>query len=297
MERSLREIRSLLDSTIALHRQRAARETRTAVIRTDPDRIGEASARLIQQAETSISLAMSSEVGGAEEIFAALHSHLPVHGGRMHVRLLCPSSMQDMVLAQRYSKEGKALFDVQVARVSMLHAAIIDGKVGLVCTGSFDGRRASVIQSSVVIHGMHTLFDEAWKNAQVLADQEVSGNLRRQMYTRQVLESLSSGDTDEVAARKLDMSVRTYRRYVAEILRELGARTRFEAGALAAQLRKSSATTIAPAGTPMTGGRVQVASGTDGFLVAEGERRVRRDSYVPTAAGCAGRRGSHRGAG
>lgn len=50
---------------------------------------------------------------------------------------------------------------------------------------------------------------------------------------RAVLDALCSGATDTSAARVLNFSVRTYRRRVASILRRLGARSRFEAGALA----------------------------------------------------------------
>jgi DNA-binding NarL/FixJ family response regulator len=39
-----------------------------------------------------------------------------------------------------------------------------------------------------------------------------------------------------VAARELNVSLRTYRRHVAEILRELGASSRFQAGARAVEL-------------------------------------------------------------
>ncbi|NEE20393.1 response regulator transcription factor, partial [Streptomyces sp. SID7499] len=42
--------------------------------------------------------------------------------------------------------------------------------------------------------------------------------------------------TDEVAARELTVSVRTYRRYVAEIMTLLDATSRFQAGVRAAEL-------------------------------------------------------------
>lgn len=46
----------------------------------------------------------------------------------------------------------------------------------------------------------------------------------------QVLLCLAQGFKDEAAARKLDISVRTYRRYVADLLRRLDATSRFQAG-------------------------------------------------------------------
>lgn len=46
------------------------------------------------------------------------------------------------------------------------------------------------------------------------------------------LDALTKGDTDEVAARKLGLSRRTFRRRVKSALDVLGARSRFQAGYL-----------------------------------------------------------------
>jgi DNA-binding NarL/FixJ family response regulator len=45
-----------------------------------------------------------------------------------------------------------------------------------------------------------------------------------------VLMLMSSGVKDEAAARQLNVSDRTYRRHVADILSRLGASSRFQAG-------------------------------------------------------------------
>lgn len=51
-----------------------------------------------------------------------------------------------------------------------------------------------------------------------------------------MLRALGSGATDEAAARDLGMSVRTYRRRVAELLDVLEAGSRFQAGVRAGEL-------------------------------------------------------------
>ena len=58
----------------------------------------------------------------------------------------------------------------------------------------------------------------------------------RGAQTRRILEQLCAGRTDDVAAREIDVSLRTYRRHVADIMRELGATSRFQAGARAVEL-------------------------------------------------------------
>ncbi|MGW1837905.1 response regulator transcription factor [Streptomyces sp. NPDC002067] len=50
---------------------------------------------------------------------------------------------------------------------------------------------------------------------------------------REVLRMLESGMKDEMAARRLSMSATTYRRHVSELLVELGAQSRFQAGSYA----------------------------------------------------------------
>ncbi|MFE9822211.1 response regulator transcription factor [Streptomyces sp. NPDC005791] len=52
----------------------------------------------------------------------------------------------------------------------------------------------------------------------------------------QVLHLMSTGRTDEVTARELGMSVRTFRRHVSEVMQRLGASSRFQAGLRAAEL-------------------------------------------------------------
>ncbi|MFJ3881433.1 LuxR C-terminal-related transcriptional regulator [Streptomyces sp. NPDC090077] len=59
------------------------------------------------------------------------------------------------------------------------------------------------------------------------------GGLTRQ--ERELLKLLGSGLTDEAAGRQLGLSLRTVRRMMAELMKRLGAGSRFEAGLRAAQ--------------------------------------------------------------
>jgi DNA-binding NarL/FixJ family response regulator len=52
---------------------------------------------------------------------------------------------------------------------------------------------------------------------------------------RAIIRLLGTGVKDEVAARRLGISVRTCRRHIAEVMEELEATSRFQAGALAAR--------------------------------------------------------------
>jgi DNA-binding CsgD family transcriptional regulator len=77
------------------------------------------------------------------------------------------------------------------------------------------------------------MFAQAWRTASPLPQPNGPHALSR--WERRVLAQLASGIKDEAAARKLGVSVRTYRRYVTELCERLGASSRFEAGMRAAQ--------------------------------------------------------------
>lgn len=77
------------------------------------------------------------------------------------------------------------------------------------------------------------MFAHAWQAAAPFPRQNNGCSLNR--WERQVLELLATGIKDEAAARRLGVSVRTYRRHVTDLCERLGASSRFEAGVRAAQ--------------------------------------------------------------
>ncbi|MEV0429368.1 hypothetical protein [Micromonospora sp. NPDC050495] len=87
-----------------------------------------------------------------------------------------------------------------------------------------------------LVHVLRAMFGVTWSYGVPIAElRQIREKLRGQP-ARSILASLVAGDKDEVAARKLGISVRTYRRHVAEIMRGIRANSRFQAGARAAEL-------------------------------------------------------------
>lgn len=78
------------------------------------------------------------------------------------------------------------------------------------------------------------MFDHAWRSAAPIRGIDDRG-ARLTPWEYRVLARLATGAKDECAARELGVSPRTYRRHVTELCERLGASSRFEAGALAAQ--------------------------------------------------------------
>ncbi|WP_328380525.1 LuxR C-terminal-related transcriptional regulator (plasmid) [Streptomyces sp. NBC_00440] len=92
---------------------------------------------------------------------------------------------------------------------------------------------AIVLESPGAVAALQSLFDQMWRQStpfHVKPWRDEKGLSERE---RVLLRLLAEGDTDEAIAHKLAVSVRTVRRVIAELMKRLGARSRFEAGALA----------------------------------------------------------------
>jgi DNA-binding NarL/FixJ family response regulator len=109
------------------------------------------------------------------------------------------------------------------------------GPVGT-APGARGPRTYTVSAAPALVDGAYALFEAAWESAIDLAVFPDSQRPRIDAENGRVLRALGSGVTDEAAARQLGMSLRTYRRRVAEVLVSLNAGSRFQAGVRAGEL-------------------------------------------------------------
>ncbi|GGV30209.1 hypothetical protein GCM10010495_53260 [Kitasatospora herbaricolor] len=98
------------------------------------------------------------------------------------------------------------------------------------------GREYTVTTSPALVEGVHALFLALWDTA-VDLDTRLRGDVPHlDADGRRILDALASGLTDESAAGRLGLSLRTYRRRVAELMAKLEAGSRFQAGLRAGEL-------------------------------------------------------------
>jgi hypothetical protein len=109
------------------------------------------------------------------------------------------------------------------------------GPVGT-APGARGPRTYTVSAAPALVDGAYALFEAAGESAIDLAVFPDSQRPRIDAENGRVLRALGSGVTDEAAARQLGMSLRTYRRRVAEVLVSLNAGSRFQAGVRAGEL-------------------------------------------------------------
>ncbi|WP_327071777.1 helix-turn-helix transcriptional regulator [Kitasatospora sp. NBC_01302] len=130
------------------------------------------------------------------------------HGGEVRT---CPTLPPRMLI-----------FDREVAVVPIDPA---NTRLGALCT-----REPGIVTSLVA------LFDQTWQTGVPLgADQPQESGSGLTSGERELLKLLAAGLTDDAAAKRLGVSVRTVRRLMAALMERLDASSRFEAGLKAAQ--------------------------------------------------------------
>jgi DNA-binding NarL/FixJ family response regulator len=144
--------------------------------------------------------------------------------------LLDPVANRHVHLAAQYGAQ------VRITPDEINETIIIDRRVVIMAGDTAHGPRSfSVVWSADVVHAVASLFDAAWRASTELDVYERELTELRALAPR-ILELLGSGCKDETAARTLSLSVRTYRRRVAELMSALGATSRFQAGVRAREL-------------------------------------------------------------
>ncbi|MFS1302096.1 helix-turn-helix transcriptional regulator [Streptosporangium longisporum] len=121
---------------------------------------------------------------------------------------------------------------VHVTQEPMDRMVIFDRSVAVVPMDPRESSRgALLVREPGLVSRLATHFDGLWQASEPPRD--LAGP-RRELpalsdLERRVLSALATADKDEVAARQMDVSVRTYRRYVADLMARLGATNRFQA--------------------------------------------------------------------
>jgi DNA-binding CsgD family transcriptional regulator len=174
---------------------------------------------------------LGADVAGEVSATAERLAHLARRG--VHVRVLCP----DAVAAQR---EYVTLFagysgtlDPRVSRHGWPEHVLVDERVAVL---PGPGPTPVVVRARPVVSALAAVFHGAWGAATRLPAPVPDGSRLATEPARRILDLLGAGYRDAAAARELGLSTRTYRRHVAELMTELHAATRFQAGARAAHL-------------------------------------------------------------
>lgn len=99
----------------------------------------------------------------------------------------------------------------------------------------FEDEPRSLVRQKGLVEAMILWFEAVWAHAEPLPATEAGAEPGRLDLRRFVLQQLAAGAQDEQIARQLGVSLRTVRRRIADLMTELGAESRFQAGVEAAR--------------------------------------------------------------
>ncbi|MBF6302049.1 hypothetical protein IU459_31550 [Nocardia amamiensis] len=164
----------------------------------------------------------------------ALHGHVPTRHGRLLMaglssRILFPAHALTDPRQAAHARRRHALGEMhRVTAEPVWPLTVVNRSVAFVpadlsepAAGLLQIRRTGVVQI------LAEVFDGIWERGHNVDELPVSP------FEHRVLQALTCHDTDESAARALNVSVRKFRTHVAELMDRLGARTRFQAALLA----------------------------------------------------------------
>ncbi|GGZ46668.1 hypothetical protein GCM10010387_46400 [Streptomyces inusitatus] len=117
------------------------------------------------------------------------------------------------------------------------HLVVFDSRAALVLLPSPSGDTVKplMVYDPTLVEILRRFHDHAWHAAVEFEDGSTSYGGTLDAVKSAILQLLSSGLKDEVVARRLGMSPRTFRRHISGIMEELRAESRFQAGAAAAR--------------------------------------------------------------
>ncbi|OIJ85373.1 hypothetical protein BIV25_44180 [Streptomyces sp. MUSC 14] len=114
---------------------------------------------------------------------------------------------------------------------------ILDRKTALLPLDPEDSSKGAVlVHEQGIVAALCAFFDTVWRTAAPVAQAKPRNQSPFSPQSRQLLLLLSQGHTDEVAARKLGISLRTERRMISELSERLGAKSRFQLGQRAGEM-------------------------------------------------------------
>lgn len=160
--------------------------------------------------------------------------------------VLCRSLVASDFLATpkflpKLKEDARAGEVVRVARELPFKMFLIDRRVALIPLDPGDQHGSSlIVRSSTLLDALYTLFEMLWDRASPIS---FSGSNEYELEQIDTLTSaevedlmalLAAGLNDKSIVEELDMSHRTLHRRIAALMQELGARTRYQAGWLAA---------------------------------------------------------------
>ncbi|MFF2149450.1 LuxR C-terminal-related transcriptional regulator [Kitasatospora sp. NPDC058190] len=142
-------------------------------------------------------------------------------------------------LAEYFHRQIELGVEVRLAAVVPLNMILSDRRLALLPIDPEDVDAGAILaRGSALVRSYTALYDYCWHTSAVLGRTEdyQHGADRLTDQQQAAIRMLAAGMKDEKIARSLGISLRTLSRLLSEVMQELGASSRFEAGVRAAKL-------------------------------------------------------------
>ena len=202
--------------------------------------IDEIQARLETLANRATKECLSFMPGGAqspESIEAGRPLNQTALGRGVAIRTVYLDSVRNDIPTHRYARWLTELGgEVRTVPTLPVRLLIVDREAALVPINPDNGTDGAVqLTGTGVIAALVALFQQTWANATPFGEKAMPDQDGLNGQERELLKLLDQGLTDEAASKRLGLSLRTIRRMMADLMDRLDARSRFEAGARAAE--------------------------------------------------------------
>ncbi|MBO3739515.1 helix-turn-helix transcriptional regulator [Actinoplanes sp. NEAU-H7] len=126
--------------------------------------------------------------------------------------------------------------EIRTAPTVPMLMIVYDRRVALLPIDPYDSSKgAQEVHAPGIVTAVYGLFAQIWSTATPLGRTPERDEAGLDPQLRELARLLAAGSTDEMAARKMGVSARTIKRRSAELMELLDARSRFQAGVIAAQ--------------------------------------------------------------
>ncbi|MET9490227.1 hypothetical protein [Nocardia sp. NPDC006630] len=226
--------RKLLDSAISA--VGASKTASDKVIRISPDASwGTALHRMLREARNETLLAIADPIR-LERSYSRGGSLLQqMHRAGKQVRLLLSPSYAGTRPPDLYSHSFQLDSQVRVAASDFCNTIVIDRKTAVLWTGPQAAEpRGLIVTDPMLLSAIHESTLRTWSASRQFRDHRNGADFNDTAIA--IVTLLNSGVKDEVAARRLGVSLRTYRRHVADLMVRLEASNRFQLGVHAAEM-------------------------------------------------------------
>ncbi|MGW6309682.1 DNA-binding response regulator [Streptomyces niveus] len=153
-------------------------------------------------------------------------------------KLLSPVALADEEARAHLRQVRGAGALVRISGSRLPHETILIDRRVMILAGreTSAGREYTVTTSRTLVDGVHSMFRALWDTAADLETYLRGDVPHLDAQSRAILGELASGRTDTSAAKRLGVSLRTYRRRVASLMTDLESDSRFQAGVRAGEL-------------------------------------------------------------